>query len=77
MREAGKQPDGPPRIPWVHLAPWSAPGPTGDRQEHLDDMLSNAGASQKRRLKRDLDELTVRWAVNKLPSTCRWLPNTQ
>jgi hypothetical protein len=76
MRAAGKQPDGLPCIPWVRLAPLSAPGPSGDRQEHLDDVMQSAGASQKRRLTRSLDELAIRWATNTLPSTARWLLNT-
>jgi hypothetical protein len=43
----------------------------------LDDILNGAGASQRRRLTRTLDELTVRWATNRLPRACRWLLNTQ
>ena len=77
MRQAGKTPGGLPGIPWVHMAPLSAPGPSGDRQEHLDDILGGAGASQRRRLTRALDELTVRWATNQLPPACRWMLNTQ
>ena len=76
MRAAGRSSDGPPNIPWVRLAPLSAAGPTGDRQEHLDDVMSSAGASQKRRLTRCLDEVTVRWATNTLPLTFRWTLNT-
>ncbi len=77
MRNAGQQLGGNPSIPWVRLAPLSAPGPSGDRQEHLDDVLNCAGVSCRRKLTRCLDELTVRWASNKLPATCRWLLNTQ
>lgn len=77
MRQAGRRPGSHDGIPWARLAPWRAPGPSGDRQEHLDDMLQHAGASVRRRLVRVLDELTVRWAINTLPSSCRWLLNTQ
>ena len=77
MKEAGRRPGGPPGIPWVRLPPLSAPGPTGERQEHLDDVMNGAGVSQRRRLTRALDDLTVRWAINALPPACRWLLNTQ
>ena len=76
MQAAGKQPDGPPGIPWAKLAPWSAAGPTGDRQEHLDAMMRASSATQRRRLTRALDELAVRWATNQLPASCRWMLNT-
>lgn len=72
-----RRPGGIPSIPWAKLAPMSAPGPSGDRQEHSDDIMKGAGASQRRRLTRVLDELTVRWAINRLPTACRWLLNTQ
>ena len=77
MREAGKKPGSHAGIPWARLAPWSAPGPSGDRQEHLDGVLKNCGASRRRRLLRAIDELTVKWAVDALPPSCRWLLNTQ
>ena len=77
MSEAGRRPGEHPSIPWAKIAPLSAAGPSGDRQEHLDDCLAGAGVSQKRRLTRALDELTVRWATGKLPPTCRWLLNTR
>eukprot|EP00973_Karenia_brevis_P044557 6172903-Karenia_brevis.AAC.1 len=48
MREAEKRHNEMPGIPWTRLAPLSAAGPSGDRQEHLDDVLSHAGASKKR-----------------------------
>ena len=77
MREAGRKPGSLPGIPWTHLAPLSAPGPSGDRQEHLDDCLAGAGVSHRRRLVRCLDDLTVAWATNTLPPVCRWMLNTQ
>ena len=40
-------------------------------------MTRGSGPTQRRRLVRALDELTVRWATNTLPATCRWLLNTQ
>ena len=77
MRQAARSGDNQPGLPWVRLAPLSAPGPSGDRQEHLDDIMKSAGASQKRRLVRCLDDLTVRWATGNVPDSCRWLLNTQ
>ena len=77
LRQAGKRPGGPPKIPWAHLSPLTAPGPSGERQEHLDDVMEAAGPRQRRRLLRALDTLAVLWAVNQLPSTCAWLLNTQ
>jgi hypothetical protein len=44
MRQAGKTPSRAPTIPWVRLARLTAPGPSGDRQEHLDDIIEGAGA---------------------------------
>ncbi len=77
MRAAGKRPGSRPGIPFAKLAPWSAPGPSSDRQEHLGDMLAYSGARVRRRLLRALDDLTVRWAINDLPASCRWLLNMQ
>ena len=51
----------------------SAPGPTGERQEPLDDMITFAGAGQRRRLFRVLDILTVKWATGDIPEECRFL----
>ena len=53
MREQGRW------LPHVKLAPMSAPRPTGERQEHLDEITSIAGAGQRRRLFRGLDMLTI------------------
>ena len=77
LRQAGKRPGGPPKIPWAHLSPLTAPGPSGERQEHLDDVLDAAGPRQRRRLVQALDTLAVLWAANRLPPTCAWLLNTQ
>ena len=76
MRAAGKRPGTHEGIPWAKLGPLLMPGPSGDRQEHLDDMMKGCSASQRRRLTRALDDFTVRWAIGALPSTCRWLLNT-
>ena len=57
MREAGKRPEGLPGIPWAKVAPWSAAGPSGDRQEHLEAMQRAGSAAQRRRLNRVIDEL--------------------
>ena len=77
VREVMRQRTGMARLPFVKIAPLSAPGPSGDRQEHLDAVLQFAGAGQRRRLFRALDSLTVRWAIGDLPLSCRWLLNTQ
>ena len=59
-------------------SPISAPGgPTGERQEHLDAIVSFAGAGHRRRLFRELDILTIKWATGDLPEECRFLLNTQ
>ena len=55
----------------------SAPGPTGERQEHLDAIMSFAGAGQRRRLFRGLDNLTVKLALGDVPEECRFLLHTQ
>ena len=63
MCEVGRERTSMAGIPYVKLAPLSAPGPTGDRQEHLDAIIDFAGAAHRRRLFRTLDKLTVRWAL--------------
>ena len=55
----------------------SAPGPSGERQEHPDAISSFAGAGQRRRLFRGLNVLTIKWAIGDLPEECRFLLNTQ
>ena len=50
-----------------------APGPAGDRQEHLDEIVSFEGAGQRRRLFSSLDILTTKWATGDLPEECRFL----
>ena len=77
MREQGRSKTGIPSLPHVKLAPMSAPGPTGERQEHLDAIVSFAGAGRRRRLFRGLDILTIKWATGDLPEECRFLLNTQ
>ena len=55
-----------------------APGPTGERQEHLDAVVSFAGAGQRRRLVSGSGHiLTIKWATGDLPDECRFLLNTQ
>ena len=55
----------------------SAPGPTGEGQEHLGAIVSFTGAGQRRRPFRGLDILTSKWAGRDLPEECRFLLNTQ
>ena len=38
-------------VPHIKLSPMSAPGPIGERQEHLDAIVSFAGAGQTSRQK--------------------------
>ena len=50
MREQGRSKTGIASLPHAKLAPTSVPRPTGERQEHLDAIVSFAGAGQRRRL---------------------------
>ena len=54
-------------LPHVKLAPMSAPGSTGERQEHLDAVISFAGAGQRRRLFRGLDIHSFTWRTRRMP----------
>ena len=67
MQEVGRQKNGFPSLPHVKMPPLSAPGQSGDRQEHLDAVVDFWGAGQRRRLFRALDQLTIRWAIGDLP----------
>ena len=51
----------------VKLAPMSAPGPSGERQEHLDAIIPFEGAGQRRQLFRILEIPTVKWPTGDLP----------
>ena len=77
MREQGRSKTGIASLPHVKLSPMSAPGPTGERQEHLDATVSFAGAGQRRRWFWELDILTIEWATGDLPEECRFLFDTQ
>ena len=77
MREQGRSKSGIASPLHVKLSPMSAPGPTGERREHLDAIVSFTGAGQKRRLFQGLDILTVKWVTGDLPGECRFLLNTQ
>ena len=61
-REQGRTRTGIASLPHVKLSPMSGPGPTGERQEHLDAIVSFAGARQ---------------ATGDFPEECRFLLNTQ
>ena len=76
-REQGRSRTGLASLPHVKLAPMSALGPSGERQEHFDALVSFAGARQKRRLFRGLDFVTTKWATGDLPEECRFFFNTQ
>ena len=45
--------------------------------EHLDAIVTFAGAGPRSRLFRGLDILTIKWAIGDLPEECRFLLNTQ
>ena len=77
MREQGRSKTGIASLPHVKLAPMSAPGPTGERQEHSDAIICFAGAGQRRRLFRRLDIIMIKWAIRDLPQECRFFLNTQ
>ena len=77
MREQGRSKMGIASLPHVKLALMSAPCPTGERQEHLDAIISFAGAGQRRRLLQRLDIPTNKWATGDLLEECRFLLNTQ
>ena len=64
-------------LPHVGLSPVSASRPPGEPQDHLDAIVSFAGAGQRRRLFRGLDVLTIKWATGDLPEECRFLLSTQ
>ena len=61
----------------VKLAPMRAPGPTGQRQEPMDSVISFVGAGQGKRLFRGLDIVTIKWAIGDPPEECQFLFNTQ
>ena len=61
-REQGRTRTGIASLPHVKLSPMSGPGPTGERQEHLDAIVSFAGAGQ---------------ATGDFPEECRFLLDTQ
>ena len=73
MTEQGRRITGIASQPHVKLSPMSAPGPAGDRQGHLDAIVSFAGAGQGRCLFRGLDILTIKFATGDLPEECRFL----
>lgn len=66
-----------PLIPMPRFAALSAPGPSGERAEHLAECLETRRVVVKRRLHRALDHLTVRAARGTLPKGANWLLHTQ
>ena len=77
MREQGQSKTGIASLFHVKLSPMSAPGPAGERQQHLDAIVSFAGAGQTSRFVPILDILTITWATGDLPEECRFVLNTQ
>ena len=77
MREQGRSETSIASLPHVKLSPMGAPGPTRERQEHPDAIVSFARAGQRRHLSRGLDILTIKWAAGDLPEECRSLISTQ
>ena len=77
MREQGRSKTCVASLSHVKLAPMNAPCPTGERQEHLDAVMSFAGAGQRRRQFRGFGIILVKWATTDLPEERRFLLNTQ
>ena len=68
MREQGRRKTSIASLPHVKLAPMSAPGPTGERQEHLDAIISFAGELGRGGVCfGDSTILTIKWATGDLP----------
>ena len=57
--------------------PLTAPGPTGERPEHLELALSEAGYRSRKRLLKALDVLTAQWAVGGITDHAAWMLDTQ
>eukprot|EP00971_Amphidinium_carterae_P273456 5427141-Amphidinium_carterae.1 len=70
MRAASRRLTGKLTLPMPRFSPLSAPGPSGERQEHLEDIMSAATHSTRRKFFKALDTLTVLWAVGSLPQAC-------
>eukprot|EP00973_Karenia_brevis_P086919 12054066-Karenia_brevis.AAC.1 len=64
------------KLPMVSMPSLTAPGPSGERPEHLRDCLAQKSVSGRRRLIRALDALTLQWAGGNVSSEARWLLNT-
>eukprot|EP00973_Karenia_brevis_P087179 12087091-Karenia_brevis.AAC.1 len=76
MLHTAEQHQGKKGIPWVSFPSLSAPGPSGERPEHLRDCTACNHASSRKRLTRILDALTVQWAVGRTAESAGWLLNT-
>ena len=77
MREQVRSKTGIASLPHVKLAPMSASGHTGERQERLDANIPFYGAGQWRCLFRGLEILTIKRAKGDSQEECRFLLNTQ
>ena len=77
VREQGRSKTGIASLPHVKLAPMCAPGPTGERQEHLDAIIAFAVLDSEDDSPQFLHILTVKWASGGIPEECRFLPNLQ
>ena len=65
-----------PGLPWASFGAPTAPGPSGERYEHLQDCMASRDFASRRRLKRALDRLTTAEAAGTLPTGARWLLDT-
>ena len=63
-------------FPTPRFAVLSAPGPTGERPEHLADVMELKHVSLKRRLCRALDTLSVQWIIGNLSKHMAWILDT-
>ena len=79
MREQGRNMNrtGIASLPHVKLAPMSAPGPTGERQEHLHAIVSFAEPARGGACFGDSTFSTIKWATGDLLEECRIRFNTQ
>ena len=64
------------QIPYPCFKHMTAPGPTGDKVEHLDALWNAKHGGVRRRIRAALDELTVQGALGKIAAVNSWLLNT-
>eukprot|EP00971_Amphidinium_carterae_P124073 2457702-Amphidinium_carterae.2 len=68
---------GKPTCPTIRISPLSAPDLSSERHEHYEDVLKNAGMSNRRGLNKVMDDITVHWCTDVMPYGARWLLDTE